>query len=108
VVFIAGAHSTGARVARRHVVTRSPASPAAARASKSAVAGATRTRSGQSASSMCPTLPSSAVSKIRVRTGARLTVASDISVTNACAASVIATRTSSPWPTSARTSSGAL
>ncbi len=107
-VFIAGANSSLARVANRHTVTRSSASPAAARASRSAVAGATTTTSGQSASSMCPTLPSSATSSTAERTGCLLTVASESSVTNAFAAGVVATRTSWPAAMKARTSSGAL
>ena len=50
--FMAGATSTGARVASSTAVTRSSASPCAMRASVCAVAGATTTSSAQSASAM--------------------------------------------------------
>ena len=50
--FIAGASSSGARVARATVETRSFASPCASFASVLAVAGATTKSSAQSASAM--------------------------------------------------------
>ena len=93
-VFIAGTHNTGACVANSTVVTRSLAKPFAARAMRFAVAGATSTKSAQSASSIWPTRPSSAASNKVERTGRPLTVAKLSSVTKAEAASVVMTWTS--------------
>ena len=67
--FMAGASVIGAAVARHSVLSRSSARPAASRAMKSALAGATSTRSAQRASSMCPIAASAAESHRLSRTG---------------------------------------
>ena len=67
--FLAGATTSGARVARQSVVSRSFARPCASRASTWAVAGATSTTSAQSASSMCEICDSSAGENRSERTG---------------------------------------
>ena len=55
-VFMAGAHSTGARVASSTVLSRSEARPLAVFPRLFAVAGTTATRSAQRASSICSTV----------------------------------------------------
>ena len=68
--FMAGASAIGAPVARHRVVSRLPATPCASCEMKCAVAGATRTRSAQRASSMWPMAASAASSQRSERTGA--------------------------------------
>ena len=65
---MAGATAIGACVARHSVASRSSACPPARRARKSALAGATSTRSAQRASSMCPMAASAAASHSSLRT----------------------------------------
>ncbi len=106
--FMAGATSTGARVASSRVVTRSSARPCAMRASRWAVAGATTTSSAQSASAMWSISPSSAASKSSLRTERPERVWSTSGETKRAASGVSTQRTSWPARRRARTSSGTL
>ena len=106
--FMAGASKTGARVASTTAASRSSAMPAAMRAMKSAVAGATTSRSASSASRMCPISASCAASKRSSATGAPDSVCSVSGAMNLVAASVITTRTVAPALTNRRQSSAAL
>ena len=92
--FIAGASSTGQRMARNVVLRRSSATPEANLASALAVAGATTNRSAHLASAMCAI--SSRAAKRSVWTGLPLSVASVIGAMNWQACSVITARTSAP------------
>ena len=106
--FMAGASSTGARVASATVVTRSSASPCASGASVWAVAGATTKASAQSARAMWSISPSSEGSKTCVRTGAPVRLWSTSGVTKWSASGVAMQRTACPARRRARTSSGTL
>ena len=106
--FMAGASSTGARVASTTAASRSSAMPAASRAMTSAVAGATSTRSAWSASWMWPIWASSAGSNRLRATGCPDSVCSVRGVMNLVAARVITTRTSAPALRSKRQVSAAL
>jgi hypothetical protein len=106
--FIAGATTTGARVASSTVVSRSSAMPCAILASTFAVAGATSTTSAVSASRMCPISDSSVRSNVSVPTRFPDSVWSVSGVTNSRAALVITTRTVAPACRSWRTTSHAL
>ena len=107
-VFIAGATTTGAFVARSVEESRSSARPCAIFARMFAVAGATTTRSAAAASEMCPGFQSCGSAKRSLSTGLRESVWNVSGVTNARACSVITTCTSSHRFTSRRTSSHAL
>jgi hypothetical protein len=91
--FIAGATSSGARVARATADGRSSASPCASFASECAVPGATRTISAQSASAMWSISPSSDASRSRVRTVSAESVCSTSGATKCVASGVITQRT---------------
>ena len=106
--FIAGATAIGRSLARHSVVSRSLAMPAARRARKSALAGATRMASGQRASSIWPIAASAWGSNRLVRTWRPDSAWKVSAPTNSCAASVIATCTSAPASFSLRTRSAAL
>lgn len=106
--FIAGASTSGARLARHNVVTRSSAMPAASRAISPAVAGAITMRSAQRASSMWPIAASAAGSHSDERTGWPESAWKVVGPTNSRAASVITTRTSAPASRRRRTRSAAL
>ncbi len=106
--FMAGASSTGARVAKTTADSRSFAIPAAKRAKASAVAGATTTRSASSASRMWPISASEAASNRSNATGALDSVCRVSGVMKRVAASVITTRTVAPAFTNMRQSSAAL
>ena len=106
--FMAGASKTGARVASTTAASRSSAIPAAIRAMKSAVAGATTSRSASSASLMWPISASDAGSNRSSATGAPDRVCSVSGAMNRVAASVITTRTVAPALTNSRQSSAAL
>jgi len=106
--FMAGASSTGARVASTTAVSRSLAIPAASRAMASAVAGATIRRSASSASRMCPISASLAESNRSCETAAPDSVCKVSGVMKRVADSVITTRTVAPALTSRRQSSAAL
>lgn len=106
--FIAGATVSGAVVARHRVVTRSSARPCARRANRSAVAGATITRSAQRASSMWPIACSAALSHNVVRVGCPDSAWKLSGVTNCCAPLVMATCTCAPASRRRRTSSSDL
>ena len=106
--FIAGATARAAVVARQSVANRSSASPWAIRARKSALAGATRTRSAQRASSICPIAASCSGSNSRTLTGWPDKACKVIGVMNSVAAGVITTRTSACSLRNRRTSSAAL
>jgi hypothetical protein len=106
--FIAGASRIGARVASTTAASRSLAMPAAMRAMKSAVAGATTTMSASSASRMWPISASDAGSNRSSATAAPDSVCSVSGVMKRVAASVITTRTVAPAFTYRRTSSAAL
>ena len=106
--FIAGARITGADVARQTVLSRSEARPAARRAIKSALAGATTMVSAQRPSSMWP-IPDSASGSSRVsRTGRPLSACRVSGAIKAFAAWVIITCTWAPCLHSRRTSSADL
>jgi hypothetical protein len=106
--FMAGATTTGARVARRTVVSRSSAMPAAILPMTSAVAGATTSTSAVSASRMCPISDSCVRLNVSVATGFRDRACSVRGVTNCCAPAVMTTCTRAFRPTSRRTASHAL
>jgi hypothetical protein len=103
--FMAGTISTGVSVARRRVVARSFARPAAARAIRSAVAGATTMRSAERDSRICPISASSVREKRSVWTLSSHRAARERGVTNLDPASVRTGRTAMPRPRSRRTSS---
>ena len=90
-VCMAGAYSTGHRAVSKVAVSRSPAIPAAARASRSAVAGATRTRSAACPIRTCGT--SDTPVHTSVVTGWPDSAAQVASPTNRSASGVGTTRT---------------
>ncbi len=94
--FMAGATATGALVASTRVLSRSPACPDATRARKSALAGATTTRSGQRASSIWPMPASASASSNWVCTLLPERACKVRGVMNSVAAGVMTTRTSAP------------
>ena len=94
--FIAGATTSGARVASSTVVRRSSAIPCAIFAITFAVAGAITTASAVSASRMWPISDSSVRSKVSSATRFPDSVWSVISVTNSRALRVITTWTAAP------------
>ncbi len=105
-VCMAGTNTTGAAVASRVAVSRSSARPVAARASRSAVAGATTTRSA-----VCPMrtwATSGTSSHTSVRTGLPDSASKVAAPTNRSAEAVGTTRTSCPRSVSARSSSADL
>ena len=106
--FIAGAISTGRSVASSTAEARSSAWPPAILAIRSAVAGATTTRSVSRASRMWPTSSSLAVSNrsVNVRVPASAPAASG--VMNSCAAAVSTQRTAAPRSFSRRIRSSDL
>src|SRR5690606_6595349 len=106
--FIAGARASGAVVARQRVVTRSSAKPWASLARVSAVAGATRTRVAQRASSICPIAASAAGSQSEVRTASPDSAWNVVAPTKCVAPCVIATLTWAPASRSRRTRSADL
>ncbi len=106
--FIAGASTSGASVAMHRVVSRLPAVPAASRAIKWAVAGATSTRSAQRASSMWPMAASASSSQSSERTGLPDTAWNTVGDTMRVALGVMTTRTSAPASLRRRTRSGLL
>ncbi len=106
--FIAGAMLIGTSVARHSVASRSSARPCASRAMKSAVAGATRIRSAQRASSMWPIAASAASSQRSERTGRPDSAWNVSGVTNWRAPAVITTWTSAPRSRRRRTISALL
>ena len=92
--FMAGATTTGAPVATITVVSRSLARPLAARAMKSAVAGATQTQSAPRPSEMCSAAPPAA--KMSTRGPLPVTPSNDRGATNLRAERVRTTSTSAP------------
>jgi len=106
--FIAGATSSGQSRASTIVVSRSSASPCAARARKSAEAGATRIRSACRDRSICAIAFGMRASHWSVNTGLPDKAWNVVAVTKWVAPSVIATCTSAPCLPSRRTSSAAL
>ncbi len=106
--FIAGASMSGQRRARHSADSRSSASPCATFAMKSALAGATTMRSRSRESSMCAMLSATRLSHRSVHTGCPDSACIVTGVMNRVAASVMATRTSTPARASSRTSSAAL
>ncbi len=105
---MAGATSTGLSVARSTVEARSSASPFAILASRSAVAGATTTRSASRESRMCPISASSVSENSSVNTFSPLSVASESGVTNSCPPAVRMQRKESPRSRPRRISSRTL
>ena len=105
-VCMAGAKITGARAVSSTLVSRSSAWPVAARASRSAVAGATTTRSVSWPSLTCGTRCAS--SNTPVCTGRPDSAAQVAAPTNSSAAAVGTTVTSCPAPWIRRSSSQAL
>src|SRR4051794_2316332 len=105
-VCMAGANSTGQRAVSRAAVSRSSARPWAARASRSAVAGATTTRSACWPNRTCGTDGTSA--KTPVRTGCPDSASKVAAPTNSSAAGVGRTRTECPVSVSRRSSSALL
>ena len=106
--FIAGATSTGLSVASSTVAARSSASPAAMRASRSALAGATTSRSAARESWIWPISLSSVSEKRSVYTLDSLSAWTDSGVTNWAAARLSTQVTPQPAPRSRRISSSAL
>ena len=106
--FIAGAMAIGAEVARISVESRSSARPWAVRARKSALAGATSTRSAQRASSICPIAASASKSSRSISTRFPVSACIVSGVTNSCAARVMTTRTSAPARVNKRDNSAHL
>ena len=105
--FIAGARTVGQRAASSVAATRSSARPWAARASVSAVAGATRASCAQSPSSTWGSAGPSASNR-SVRTGLPVRPWNVTGPTKRVAAAVIATRTSQPACTRPETRSATL
>jgi hypothetical protein len=107
--FIAGAssHLRGS-IARSAAQAASSAWPMRSRASRFAVAGATRESSAQSASAMCPAASSCSAAKRSAATGAPVSAWKVRAETNFCAEAVIAQRTCAPALTSKRATSHAL
>jgi len=106
--FMAGANASGASVARHSVLTRSSAKPWVSLAMVFALAGATRMRSGQRASSMCPMAASAASSHRVVRTVLPESAWKVVAETKCPALAVIATCTWAPAWIIRRTKSAAL
>src|SRR3984885_9892246 len=102
-VCMAGANTTGQRAVSRTAVSRSSDRPAAARASRSAVAGATKTRSAVWPSRTCGTLCTS--SQTPDDTGSPESAAQVASPTKRSASGVGATLTWCPASVSSRSSS---
>ena len=105
-VCIAGAISTGQRAVSRVAVSRSSARPCAARASRSAVAGATTTRSACCPSLTCGTAGTSV--NTPVCTGCPDSASKVAAPTNSSADAVGSTRTACPLSVSRRSSSALL
>ena len=106
--FMLGASRTGATVASTTALTGQSAMPAAMRAIRLAVAGATTTRSAPSATWMWPISDSWVRSNRSVATGLPERVWKVSGPTNSLARAVITTRTLAPALVSRRTSSTAL
>jgi hypothetical protein len=106
--FIDGASSSGARVASATAVTASSAMPAASRAIRLAVAGATIIRSARSATRIWPMSCSCPGSTSSVITARPLSAWNVNAPTNFWARRVITTVTSAPALVNRRTSSQAL
>jgi hypothetical protein len=106
--FMLGATRTGAREASTTAVTGQSAIPAAMRASRLAVAGATMTRSARSATWMWPISDSCVRSKRSVMTGCPESAWKVSGPTNSRARDVMTTRTRASALLSRRTSSTAL
>ena len=105
-VCIAGTNSTGQRAVSSAAVSRSSARPCAARDSRSAVAGATTTRSASWPSLTCGTAGTSA--NTPVCTGCPDSASNVAAPTNSSADAVGSTRTAWPVSVSRRSSSHAL
>src|SRR5690606_5896274 len=105
-VCMAGAYSTGQRAVSRVLVSRSSAMPTAARASRSAVAGATTTRSASCPIRTCGT--SYARDQTSSATGCPESASQVAAPTNRSAAAVGTTVTRWPASVSSRSSSAAL
>ena len=106
--FIAGASSSGRSVASSTVEARSSAMPSAALVTRSAVAGATTTRSQSRARRIWPISCSSVSEKRSVKARSRDSVATESGVTNSCAARVRMQRTEAPRSRRRRISSRLL
>ena len=106
--FIAGATSTGVSVASSSVVARSDARPAAMRASRSAEAGHTTTRSAERDSAMWPISLSSVSDHSVVCTVSPLSACRLSGVTNCAPPSVSTQETAQPRAVSSRISSSDL
>ncbi len=105
-VCIAGANTTGQRAVSSVLVSRSSARPCAALASRSAVAGATTTRSADWPIRTCGT--SSTEDQTEVETGLCDSAAQVGAPTNSSAAAVGTTVTSCPDSTNRRSKEAAL
>ena len=105
---MAGASTTGARLAQAMAVTESFTSPAASCASTLAVAGAMTIASAPSASSTCAICWSSSRAITSSTTGRWVSEAKVSGVTNCAAAGVMATSTMAPRSASRRTRLTAL
>ena len=105
---MAGATTTGARLAQAMAVTGLLAIPIASSASTLAVAGATTTASAASASSMCAICCSASRSRTSLTTGRCVRLAKVRGVTKAAAERVSATSTVAPRSMRRRTRSTAL
>ena len=106
--FIAGASISGQRRARASAESRSSARPCASLAMKSADAGAIKIRSRSRDSSMCPMLSGTRGSHRSVHTAWPESACIVTGVTKRVAASVMATRRSTPALTRMRASSAHL